>query len=106
MSNLYKFAVLGAFAALTAGCMTDRPARTGTTYSCSAGTQLRVDYMRNSALVSINGARSIPFKQTPSNSGAVYENGPMRLARSGNTVTWNTAQRSAPETCHVLNTIN
>lgn len=106
MKHVVKITMLSALAALTAGCMTDRPVHTGTSYSCSAGTELRVDYLRNGALVSVNGARSIPFKQTPSNSGAVYENGAMRLARSGNTVTWNTEKRSAAETCQVVNTIN
>ncbi|MEZ5693628.1 MAG: MliC family protein [Altererythrobacter sp.] len=106
MKNFVRITTLGLLVGLTAGCMTDRPARTGTSYSCSAGTELRVDYLANGALVRINGARGIPFKQTPSNSGAVYENGAMRLARSGNTATWNTSQRSAPETCRVVNTIN
>ncbi|MFA6218324.1 MAG: MliC family protein [Erythrobacter sp.] len=106
MTNGIKLGVLTALAALAAGCMTDRPDITGTTYKCSGGTELRVDYLARGALVSVNGARGIPFKQTPSNAGAIYENGGMRLAREGNTVTWNTAQRSAAETCKVVNTIN
>ncbi len=106
MARFKKFAIVAAVVSVTAGCMTDRPAVTGISYSCSGGTELRVDYLRNGALVSVNGARSIPFKRTPSTSGATYENGAMRLARSGNSVTWNTAQRSAPEACRAVNTIN
>lgn len=106
MKQIAKIAMLVSLAAATAACTTDRPAFTGTSYSCSGGTELRVQYLRNGALVSIDGARSIPFKQTPSNAGATYEYGAMRLARAGNSVTWNTAERSAPETCRVVNTIN
>lgn len=106
MASLRKLAILAVLTSASAGCMTDRPALTGTSYTCSGGTELRVDYLRNGALVSVNGARSIPFKQTPSTSGATYESGAMRLARTGNSVTWNTAQRSAPETCRAVNTIN
>jgi membrane-bound inhibitor of C-type lysozyme len=106
MKNLFRIGVLGTLTALTCACATDGPVRTGTTYSCSAGTKLRVNYLADSAIVSVNGARGIPFRQTPSTSGAVYENGARRLARTGNTVTWNTAQRTTPETCRVINTIN
>ncbi len=107
MRKLPGIVVVGPLSVMTAACMTgDVPARTGTAYSCSGGTELRVTYLRNGALVGIDGRRAIPFKQTPSNSGAVYESGAMRLARGGNSVTWNTAERSAPESCQVVNTIN
>lgn len=89
------------------GCMTTgQPANMGTTYECDRGTRLQVSYLKNGALVRVNGARAIPFKQTPSNQGEVYENAASRLARNGNKVTWNTGLRSAPETCRVINTIN
>ena len=98
--------VLAAFAAaLLSGCMTT-PARLGTTYECDRGTRLQVSYLREGALVRVNGGLAIPFKQTPSNAGEVYESGANRLARSGNMVTWNTAARTAPETCRAINTIN
>lgn len=96
-------AALGA--ALLSGCMTTPPANVGTTYECDRGTRLQVSYLGEGALVRINGGRAIPFRQTPSNAGSVYESGANRLARSGNTVTWNTAARSAPETCRAVNTI-
>lgn len=67
---------------------------------------LQVSYLNREALVRVNGARAIPFKQTPSNMGQVYENGGARLARSGNQVIWNTSARSAAENCGVINTIN
>lgn len=92
---------------LLAGCMTaPAPANIGTRYECDRGTSLQVSYLGEGALVRINGARAIPFKETPSNSGSVYENGARRLARNGNVVTWNTAARTAPETCRVVNTTN
>lgn len=90
---------------LLSGCMTTQPANIGSTYECDRGTRLQVSYLREGALVRVNGARAIPFRQTPSNAGSVYESGGKRLARDGNTVTWNTAARSAPETCKVINTI-
>ncbi|MBK6411619.1 MliC family protein [Sphingopyxis sp.] len=92
-------------ATLLSGCMTTQPANLGTTYECDRGTRLQVSYLREGALVRINGARAIPFRETPSNAGSVYESAGNRLARNGNTVTWNTAARSAPETCRVINTI-
>ena len=89
------------------GCMsTGQPAKLGSTYECSQGTTLQVSYLRNGALVRVNGGRGIPFKSTPSNQGQVYENGGSRLARNGNQVTWNTMARTVPETCRVVNTIN
>lgn len=106
MKNLISVAASAGCLLVVAGCMTPPPAKVGTTYQCDRGTTLQVSYLRNGALVRVNGARGIPFTQTPGNSGAIYENGAMRLAHNGNTVTWNTADRSAPETCRVVNTIN
>ncbi len=105
MPKFYSLTIGTGGALALAGCMTP-PANVGTTYECDRGTRLQISYINNAALVRVDGARAIPFRQTPSNSGAVYENGGKRLARSGNTVTWNTEQRSAPETCRVVNTIN
>lgn len=96
-------AATGAF--LLSGCMTTPPANLGTTYECDRGTRLQVSYLGEAALVRINGGRAIPFRETPSNSGNVYESAGNRLARNGNTVTWNTSARSAPEICRVVNTI-
>ena len=98
-------AVSAAGAALLSGCMSTPPANLGTTYECDRGTRLQVSYLREGALVRVNGGLAMPFRQTPSNGGSVYESGANRLARSGNTVTWNTAARTAPETCRVINTI-
>lgn len=105
--RIFTTALAATGVALLAGCMTPTPpANLGTTYECDRGTRLQVSYLREGTLVRVNGARAIPFRQTPSNEGSVYENGGNRLARNGNTVTWNTGARSAPETCRVLNTIN
>lgn len=93
-------------AGLLSGCMTSQPVNLGTTYECDRGTRLQVSYLREGALVRINGARAILFRETPSNAGAVYESGANRLARNGNTITWNTGARSAPETCNAIRTIN
>lgn len=93
-------------AAILSGCTTTPPANVGTTYECDRGTRLQVSYLRESALVRINGARIISMKQTPSNAGETYEKGGIRLARNGNTAMWNTGARIAPETCKVINTIN
>lgn len=79
------------------------PARTGTAYECSGGTRLKVDYLPDSAIVRVNGGRTLVLRSTPANSGAIYENKTgARLNRQGNQVTWNTAARSAAETCSVV----
>ncbi len=95
--------ILGAVLAL-AGC-SSVPRNTGTSYDCSGGTKLKVDYVGDSAIVRVNGRRSLVLKQTPSNAGAVYENRTgARLARNGNDVMWNTAARTAAESCRVVYT--
>lgn len=98
-------ALAAAGTALTlAGCESV-PRNSGTSYACSAGTTLKVDYVGNGAIVRINGRRTVTLRQTPSNRGPVYENrSGMRLERSGNGVVWNTAARSAPENCRVVYT--
>ncbi|MBB6426538.1 MliC family protein [Sphingopyxis sp. JAI128] len=81
------------------------PRNTGTSYDCNRGTKLKVDYIGNGAIVRVNGRNSMVLKQTPSTGGAVYENKKgARLQRNGNEVTWNTALRSAPESCRTVNT--
>ncbi len=81
------------------------PRNTGTSYECNRGTKLKVDYVGNTAIVRVNGRGSMVLKQTPSTGGAVYENKTgARLQRNGNDVTWNTALRSAPESCRVVYT--
>ena len=81
------------------------PRNTGTSYECNRGTKLKVDYVGNTAIVRVNGRGSMVLKQTPSTGGAAYENKTgARLQRNGNDVTWNTALRSAPESCRVVYT--
>ena len=98
------FAAAAAVLALAA-CSSVPPRNTGTSYDCNRGTKLKVDYVGNTAIVRVNGRRSMVLKQTPSTGGAVYENKKgARLQRNGNEVTWNTAQRSAPESCRTVYT--
>ncbi|KTE21010.1 hypothetical protein ATE67_06640 [Sphingopyxis sp. H050] len=100
-----KPAILILGAALALGGCSGVPENSGTSYDCNRGTKLKVDYVGNSAIVRVNGMRSMVLKQTPSNGGPVYENRTgARLARNGNEVTWNTAARSAPESCRVVYT--
>jgi hypothetical protein len=107
---MYKFTQMACALVVSAalsGCMSAGiPGNRGTTYECSGGTRLQINYLRNGALVSVNGARPIPFSRTPSNDGQVFENGASRVARQGNTVRWNTAARSAPEECRPAITTN
>lgn len=92
-------------AALALAACSSVPRNTGTTYECNRGTKLKVDYVGNTAIVRVNGRGSMVLKQTPSNGGAIYENkSGARLQRNGNDVTWNTALRSAPESCRVVYT--
>ena len=86
-----------------AGC-SSVPRNTGTSYECNRGTRLTVNYLPNAAIVRVNGRQTMTLRSTPANSGQIYENkSGARLARSGNEVTWNTALRSAPESCRVVN---
>jgi len=96
---------VAAAAALTiAGC-SSVPRNTGTSYECNRGTRLKVDYVGNDALVRVNGGMVKVLKSTPANSGQIYENrSGARLHRQGNEVTWNTALRSAPESCRAIAT--
>jgi hypothetical protein len=104
MKTIIMMAAAGAAVSL-AGCASVPPRNTGTSYDCSGGTKLKVDYVGNGAIVRINGRRTVTLRQTPSNRGPVYENRTgMRLERNGNEVTWNTAARTAPENCRVTYT--
>lgn len=99
-----RIALAAACALALAGC-SSVPRNTGTSYDCNGGTKLKVDYVGNSAIVRVNGMRSMVLKQAPSTGGPVYENkSGARLQRNGNEVTWNTALRSAPESCRVAYT--
>ena len=99
-----KTVVILATALALAGC-SGVPRNTGTSYDCNAGTKLKVDYVGNTAIVRVNGMRSMVLKHTPSNGGPIYENKTgARLQRNGNEVVWNTAARTAPETCRVVYT--
>ena len=92
-------------AILSLAACSSAPRNTGTSYDCSGGTKLKVDYVGSTAIVRVNGRGSMVLKQTPSTGGAVYENKKgARLQRNGNDVTWSTALRSAPESCRVVYT--
>jgi len=87
-----------------AGC-SSVPRNTGTSYECDRGTRLKVDYVRDGAIVRVNGRQTLVLRATPANRGQIYENkSGARLHRNGNQVTWNTAARSAAETCRVVMT--
>ncbi|MGQ2930201.1 MliC family protein [Sphingopyxis sp. OPL5] len=97
--------ILLAAAGTALGGCASVPRQTGTSYACSGGTRLNVNYTGNGAIVRVNGMRTLVLKQTPSTGGSVYENKTgARLARNGNEVTWNTAVRSAAERCQVVMT--
>lgn len=72
-------------------------------YECSQGTRLRVDYRGRGAIVRVNDGAVIALRSTPSTGGAVFEGRQgQRLERRGNEVVWNTALRTAPETCRQI----
>lgn len=101
MSHIAKIAVAGATLVLAACVST--PAQTGTSYECDRGTRLTVNYLPNAAIVRVNGRQTMTLRSTPANSGQIYENkSGARLHRNGNGVMWNTALRSAPESCRVV----
>jgi Membrane-bound lysozyme-inhibitor of c-type lysozyme. len=94
--------MITATALAIAGC-SSMPRNTGTSYECDRGTSLKVDYVRDGAIVRVNGRQTLVLRATPANRGEIYENRTgARLHRDGNQVTWNTAARSAPETCRAV----
>ncbi|MDO9369240.1 MAG: MliC family protein [Sphingopyxis sp.] len=99
-------AILAAgFTTLAVAACSSVPRNTGTSYECNRGTRLKVDYVGDGAIVRVNGGRTMVLKSTPANRGQIYENrNGARLHRNGNDVMWNTALRSAPESCRVVNT--
>ena len=99
-------AIFAAGAAILAlAACSSAPRNTGTSYECNRGTKLKVDYVGDGAIVRVNGGRTMVLKSTPANSGQIYENkSGVRLHRQSNDVTWNTALRSAPESCRVVYT--
>ena len=103
MKTTSVFAV-GAAALALAAC-SSVPRNTGTSYECDRGTRLKVDYVGDGAIVRVNGRQTVVLKSAPSNRGQIYENKTgARLARNGNQVTWNTAARTAPESCRAVMT--
>ena len=97
--------VVVAAAVLALAACSSVPRNTGTSYECDRGTKLKVDYAGDGAIVRVNGRRTVVLKSTPANRGQIYENKKgVRLQRNGNSVTWNTALRSAPESCRTVYT--
>ncbi|WP_332817083.1 MliC family protein [Sphingopyxis sp.] len=104
MKRTIAIFVAATAALAVAGC-SSVPRNTGTSYECDRGTRLKVDYVGDGAIVRVNGGRTMVLKSTPANSGQIYENkSGARLHRQGNGVMWNTALRSAPESCRVVYT--
>lgn len=105
MTNGMAKTALVAAVIVLAGCASTPPQSSGTSYGCNRGTRLTVHYLGNGAIVRVNGGRTMTLKSTPANTGQIYENrSGARLHRQGNEVTWNTAARSAPESCRVAYT--
>lgn len=102
MSKLIKI-FAGCTATIAMAACSSIPERTGSFYECNRGTKLNVNYLKDGALVRVNGGRPMSLRQVSSNRGTAYENNNgVRLHRQGNNVTWNTAARSAPETCRTV----
>jgi hypothetical protein len=100
MTGFKILAVGGAAALALSACASVGGPGVSTYYECDRGTRLKVDFVGDRALVAVNGARAVPMRQTPAASGVVYENRQgWRLHTKGNEAMWNTALRSAPETC-------
>jgi hypothetical protein len=100
-----KGIIVGAVGALTllSGCTSIGGPGVSTYFECDRGTRLKVDYTGNGAIVRVDGGRTLALRSTPANSGAIYEGrGGERLAVNGGTATWNTAARSAPESCRTV----
>ncbi|MDZ3831787.1 MAG: MliC family protein [Sphingopyxis sp.] len=104
MTRMMTIVAGGAVMLAMAAC-SSVPARTGSFYECNGGTKLNVNYVKDGALVRVNGGRTLALRAVPSNSGSSYENKTgARLHRDGNMVSWNTAARTAAESCKVIMT--
>lgn len=104
MKRVCAIVVVGTAVLASAAC-SSVPRNTGTSYECNGGTRLKVDHVGNGAIVRVNGRQTLALKSAPANYGQIYENRTgARLQRHENGVTWNTALRSAPESCRVVNT--
>ncbi len=100
MMHAMKIAGPAIAALLLSACMSVGGPGVSTYYECDRGTRLKVDFRGDRALVSVNGGRPEAMRSAPAASGAMYENrAGWRLHTKGNEATWNTALRSAPESC-------
>jgi len=100
MMHGIKFAAPAVAALLLSACISVGGPGVSTYYECDRGTRLKVDFRGDRALVSVNGGRAEAMRSAPAASGAMYENrAGWRLHTKGNEATWNTALRSAPESC-------
>ncbi len=100
MNKLVMTAMMLGGVITLSGCQTHGGPGVSNYYECDRGTRLKVSYLRNGALVSVNGRRTLPLKSVPGIGGGSYEGaGGVRLRQEGGRVIWNTADRSAPESC-------
>ncbi|MBA3940049.1 MAG: hypothetical protein C0520_02435 [Sphingopyxis sp.] len=92
----------GAIGALAACASIGGPG-VSTYYECERGTRLKVDFLRDGALVSVNGGPARPLRQVPAASGTAYENANgWRLHTKAGEAVWNTELRTAPESCRTI----
>src|SRR3546814_17995817 len=71
-SDMKTTSVFAASAALLAlAACSSVPRNTGTSYECDRGTQLKVDYAGDGAIVRVNGRRPVVPKSTPANRGQI-----------------------------------
>jgi hypothetical protein len=87
-----------ALAGTLAGCQSVGGPGVSTYLECNRGTRLKVDYVRNHALVSIAGRRPIALKQVPAVGGSMYERQVYRLHMTGNGAQW-TDSRMPSQSC-------
>ena len=100
---LKRISSAAALAATLGGCASVGGPGVSTYFECDRGTRLKVDYVSGGALVSVNGGRAQMLRETPAASGTVYENRKgWRLHSKGNEALWNSAARSAPESCRTV----
>lgn len=99
-----RLVIAGLAATLLSGCMQPIGTPGGSLfYECDRGTRLRVDYRDRVAIVRVNDGQTVAMRSAPAVEGESYEGrSGQRLQRNGGTVRWNTAARTAPETCRQI----
>lgn len=87
---------------LLAGCQSIGGPGASTYYDCDRSFRLKVDFLGNKAIVSVNDGPAVSLRETAVASGASYEGGGNRLITKGDEAIWTSLTREAPYKCQTV----